>query len=123
MSADCTPAWKPTLPPVRVTKLGFDQVPSAFFTASRPCPRRPPTTSPTLTASGTTTIARASSSSLSGMADSGIAWMSVSTRTALRARSSSAGPATAAVATASANGRARAARRRETGMRGSGAGR
>src|SRR5690606_12291803 len=52
--------------------------------------------------SGTTTIAWASSSSLSGMADSGIAWMSVSTRTALRARSSSAVPANACPAAARA---------------------
>src|SRR5690606_28325941 len=26
MSADCTPAWKPKLPPVRVMKEGLDQV-------------------------------------------------------------------------------------------------
>src|SRR5690606_33534024 len=27
-SDDCTPAWKPMLPPVSLTKLGLDQVPS-----------------------------------------------------------------------------------------------
>lgn len=98
MSEDCTPAWKPTLPPVSLMKLGLDQVPSGFFTDTRPWPRRPPNTRPTLSVSGTTTIARASSNSLSGIADSGICWMSPSTRTASRARWSSSGPATAAVA-------------------------
>src|SRR5690606_23335006 len=49
---DWTPAWKPMLPPVSLTKAGFDQVPSGVFTDSRPCPRRPPTTSPIFSVSG-----------------------------------------------------------------------
>ena len=99
-SADCTPAWKPTLPPVRVTNTGLDQAPSVPFTDIRPWPRRPPSTRPALIVSGTTRIARASSSSLSGIACSGIFWISDSTRTALRARSSSGGAAAAWSATA-----------------------
>ena len=87
------------LPPVILTKLGFDQVPSGDFTDSRPWPRRPPSTSPTLSVSGTMMIARASSSSLSGIAASGIACTSLSTRTAFCARASSSGPAIALPAT------------------------
>src|SRR5690606_31382461 len=59
-SADCTPACRPMLPPVRRRNAGADQVPSGVFTDITPCPRRPPMTRPALTVSGTTTIARAS---------------------------------------------------------------
>lgn len=107
-SADCTPACRPMLPPVRLMNAGADQVPSGVLTDIMPWPRRPPITSPALTVSGITTIARASSRSLLGIALSGIAWISESTRTALRARASSFGPATAVVAKASAALAARA---------------
>ena len=106
------------LAPVRVTKLGFDHVPSGFFTDTRPRPRRAPNTNPIFNVSGTTTIARASSSSLSGIADSGICWMSVSTRTALRARSSWIGPATVVAVAPKAS--RKMARRGRRGMADSG---
>ena len=56
-SADCTPAWKPTLPPVRVMKLGLAQVPSLPRMLISPRPRRPPNTKPALTTWGMTAMA------------------------------------------------------------------
>src|SRR5690606_881904 len=102
------------LPPVSFTKAGFDHVPSGVFTDSRPCPRRPPSTSPILSVSGMTTIALASSNITAGIPDSGIAWISCSTRRELRARSSSWTPALAGRARARAS--TAVARRGRTGM-------
>ena len=56
-SVDCTPTWKPKLPPVRLMKIGLLHAPVSLRTTSTPLPRRPPMPRPTLMTEGMTATA------------------------------------------------------------------
>jgi hypothetical protein len=98
ISLDCTPTWKPKLPPVRLTNIGLLHVPLSLRIVSTPLPRRPPMPRPTLITVGTTATAYARSSSQVGIFCSGMLISSLSTVVEVCRRASCRSPATEAVA-------------------------